>query len=691
MRFSTLTATLLLLTTFCHAQLFTGGGGPIPDDGSTTDFPLLVNGLQPGILDTISFGVETICIDLVHTWNADLEISLVAPDGTTVPLTIGNGGADDNYTNTCFNAEAPTSIVNGSSPFTGTFRPQGQLGYVNNGQNGNGTWALRIYDNYAFADAGTLFSWSITFGPDPASYFTLSSSTLPIMVINTNGQTIPDDPKIMADMGIIWNGPGAINTLGDPFNHYHGKIGIERRGFSSNSMPKRSYSMETWDLAGNSINVPLFGLPQENDWVLSAGYSDKTLMRNALTYGTARTLGQWAPRTMHVDVVLDGQYIGVYTFCERVKRDNGRVNIARLQPFDLEGDELTGGYIIKVDKVNGSGGGGWNSLLPPAYNPGGQPVYIQYHYPDDDDIMPQQAQYIRAYVDSFELALQSQQPSDLFTGYPHFIDEISFADYLLLTELVKNLDGYRSSAFYYKDKNSNGGKLKAGPAWDYDLSYGNGDFCNFHDVTGWTYRFGEVCPWDYWQVSGWWQKLMEDDHFQRTVRCRWEELKYTVLAPESVHARADSMAQLLEQSQHYNFIVWPIMGAYVWPNYYVEPDYASEVQRLKWFYQQRWNWIDANLPQVTQPCLITATPQMAAPAPFSASMDGEMLVLSMQQELRGAVVRVFDTQGRMVLQHGPSSLSGTVRLSLDGQPTGLYLVRVEQGGSTHVGRVVKAH
>ena len=230
---------IILSAPLCvSAQTFTGVGGAIPDDGSTVFFSLSVSGLNPATIDTATFGVMGVCLSLMHTYDADLELSLVAPDGTTVPLSFGNGGSGNNYLNTCFDADAATSIFSGAPPFSGTFRPQGQLGLVNNGQAGNGVWSLKVHDNYPFADAGTLLDWSLSFGSDPASYFSLAASDLPIVVINTGGQGIPDDPKIMADMGIIWNGPGVRNHITDPFNHYAGKIGIERRGTSSASSPR---------------------------------------------------------------------------------------------------------------------------------------------------------------------------------------------------------------------------------------------------------------------------------------------------------------------------------------------------------------------------------------------------------------------------------------------------------------------
>ncbi|MCC7503477.1 MAG: CotH kinase family protein [Flavobacteriales bacterium] len=671
---STFLLASIVLSPILRAQTYTGSGGPIPDDGSTAFFSCPVSGLVPTTLDTVAFGVMEVCINLTHTYDADLEISLVAPDGTTVPLSIGNGGSGNNYLNTCFRQDASASILNGTPPFNGTYRPQGQLGLVNNGQLGNGAWALKIYDNYP-SDAGTLFNWNITFGNDPAGYFAFTESDLPIVVINTNGQVIVDEPKLMADMGIIWNGPGLRNHLSDPFNHYEGKIGIERRGATSATMPKKSYGVETWDLNAIAIDTALFDMPSENDWVLSAGYPDKTLFRNAFTYGTARAMGRYAPRTMHVDVLLNGEYIGVYTFCEKVKRDEGRVDIAKLLPTDVLGDELTGGYIVKVDKTTGSGGDGWYSLLPPAFNSGGADVAILYDEPDQDDIVAQQANYIEAYVDSFELSLLSAFPADTSTGYPHFIDPVTFADQLLVNELTKNGDGYRISTFYHKDKNSNGGKLKAGPVWDYDVSSGNGDYCDIWRTDGWAYEFNTVCGTAPNMVSGWWQELVQDPTFQRVLRCRWEELKVTALSPSALEARMDSLADLLNESQGFNFQVWPIMGAYTWPNYYIAEDYQGEVDTMKWFIQERWNWLDAQLPQVSVPCSTVGIADAGAmPDINGARFVGDDMLVNLPSGNK-VMLDVLDARGRIIAS-GYVQPDGTVgRITMTGAAPGLYLVR----------------
>jgi len=124
-----------------------------------------------------------------------------------------------------------------------------------------------------------------------------ANSTLPIIVIDTDNIPIPDEPKIMANMGIINNGPGQVNQLTDPFNAYNGYIGIERRGSTSAGFPQQSFGLETRLADSSNLNVSIFGWPADNDFILYAPYNDKSLMRNVLTYHLGNQTGRWAPRS----------------------------------------------------------------------------------------------------------------------------------------------------------------------------------------------------------------------------------------------------------------------------------------------------------------------------------------------------------------------------------------------------------
>jgi subtilisin-like proprotein convertase family protein len=681
------------------AQTFSSSPNAVINDYATTEYPIVVSGLSPAAIDTTIHGLESVCINLTHTWDSDMNIFIVAPDGTTGMLSLGNGGSDDNYTNTCFDQTASTPITQGTAPFTGVFKPQGQMGMVNNGQNGNGTWKLRITDTYP-ADNGTLISFSITFGNNPATYIPFVSSNLPIVVINTGSNSIQDEPKVMADMGIIFNGFAVRNYMTDSFNDYNGKIGIEYRGSSSQGMPKKSYGFETWDVNGNSIDSSLLGMPKESDWILSASYSDKSLLNNFMTYDLARSLGWYAPRCQHVELVINGEYQGVYVLMEKIKRDNNRVDIAKLQPTDIAGDELTGGYIVKIDKGTGNGGGGWTSNYAPDTNINGQTIFYQYDYPSDVNIVPQQEAYIQSYIDSFETALAGPNFRDTAVGYPHYIDVNSFVDYFLLNEISRNVDGYRLSTYLYKQKDSDGGKIVIGPCWDYDIAWGNADYCLGNDPTGWAIDFAEPCSGDYWQIPFWWDRLFQDTTFQNRVRCRWEELKQTALSVTYLHNFCDSMETYLTEGAGRNFVTWPILGTYVWPNPGPIPtSYPGEIAELKNWITLRSAWMDANMPGTLNGCNLTTVgsnavgqePVTTYPNPFTNEINfsvylgkPDVITCTIYNALGQEVIVPVTTQG--------ISGTNTVHIVMPADlPEGVYMLRVQSGENVWTQSLIKSN
>ena len=415
----------------------------------------------------------------------------------------------------------------------------------------------------------------------------LTTSNLPIVVINTNGQTIVDDPRIVCDMGIIDNGYGVMNSISDPFNDYNGKISIEYRGSSSQTFPKKPYALETQDSIGNNNNVSLLGMPIENDWILYAPYSDKALMRNFLTFDLGRKMGHYSPRTVYCELVINGDYKGIYILMEKIKRDKDRVDIAKLDADDLAGDSLTGGYIIKVDKYTGTGGVDWLSDFP---NISGGSLYIQYHYPEATALQPQQLNYIEQYVDSFEYALNGLNFADTSIGYAKYIDINSFIDFYIINELSKNIDGYRLSTYMHKDKQSKGGKLTMGPFWDFNLAFGNADYCNGGITSGWEVNGG--CGGN---NPFWFERLLDDTIYENKLKCRWEYLREKSFHQDSLFNFIDSMALYLDDAQQRNFQQWPTLGTYVWPNFYVGNTYQDELIFFKTWIGDRLVWIDNNL------------------------------------------------------------------------------------------------
>jgi len=437
---------------------------------------------------------------------------------------------------------------------------------------------------------------TFTYYPTPTWFIppvTFSTSTLPIVVLNTNNVEIPDEPKIHATMGIIFNGDGNVNSLSDPFNEFYGEIGIERRGSSSNGFPMKSYGLETWGPDSSNYNVSIFDFPSDNDWILYAPYTDKSLIRNVLTYHLGNEMGNYSPRTKLCEVVLNDEYIGVYVFMERIKINPGRVDINPILPQDTLENELTGGYIVKIDKTTANGIIAWTSPHL-ASAPSTNSIYYQLHDPEINELHPLQLEYIQNYITTWEDTLAGNNFTDPNNGFRKFIDVQSFIDFMLVNEMSKNVDGYRISTFLHKQRYSEGGKLVAGPLWDFNLGWGNANYCYGGDTTGWEIDFNNYCAGGL-DNPFWWKRMLEDSAYASEVNCRWFYLRNGVLSNNYIMNYIDSLAAVLEVPASRNYNKWPILGAYVWPNNFIGNTYQEEIDYLKSWIQGRFTWMDNHM------------------------------------------------------------------------------------------------
>jgi hypothetical protein len=495
----------------------------------------------------------------------------------------------------------------------------------------------------------------------------LVSSNLPIVFINTNGQFITDSPKIIADMGIVWNGFGKLNSVQDQWNDFKGKIGIEIRGSSSQMFPKKSYGIEIKSEELITTDVSLLGMPKENDWILYAPYTDKSMIRDVMTYTLDASLGHWSPRCRFVELIVNERYDGVYVLMEKIKRDEHRVDIARLKPTDIAGKDLTGGYIIKLDKTTGRPADGWTSDY---MNQAGK-TYYQYDYPKPDEITSEQKTYIRGFISNMESSLFNAK----YTGpgnYHEFLNDTSFIDYIFFNELSKNVDGYRLSSYLFKEKN---GLLHCGPLWDFNLGYGNADY-----YSGWTtdgFQYQPLLGADYWQNPFWWSKLVEDKAFMQKLISRWQLLRKKELSNQRISFVVDSLTSLLSEAVPRNFARWPILGVKVWPNYYVGTTYTSEIDWMKVWITGRLNFLD----QWWSPSYFRPDPQeekseAVYPNPFHEKLNIQLL----STEFGMATVEIYNSRG-MLIRSIKVNLDESKLISLDFSGSnvlnpGMYTIRV---------------
>jgi hypothetical protein len=407
---------------------------------------------------------------------------------------------------------------------------------------------------------------------------TFTNSNLPIVIITTDGGVqIMDDPRVLGNMKIIYRGEGLRNYVTDKdslsYLNYNGRINIEIRGSSTQVLPKKQYGFSTLNTDNVTVNnVSLMGLPSENDWILNAMGFDPDRIRDYMCYNLSRLIGEYASGTVYCEVIINNSYKGLYLLQEKIKADKGRVNILKIKPTDNYFPDLSGGYITKSDKTTGGDPVAWSM---PGYLPGAYTDFI-HDLPKPDEVTSQQNGYI---MGEFQKLANSAHSDDATfeSGYPSVIDIPSFVDYMIISELSSNADSYQFSTYYHKDRN---GKLRAGPVWDNDLTFGN-------DLYMWGFDRSKT---DVWQFSNgdnegpkFWRDLFNSNEFRCCLAKRWTELtsEGSPLNYTELEAFIDTTADYINEAVIRDRNLWSEDG-----------DYLSEINEIKSFIQQRITWMN---------------------------------------------------------------------------------------------------
>lgn len=422
------------------------------------------------------------------------------------------------------------------------------------------------------------------------SHLTLAqftSSNLPIVVIETNGGIIRDDPKINVNFKILYHPDNSTNYLTDTDFHYDGLAGIEFRGSSSQAFPKKSYSIELTDALGEEFDFPIFGFPEGSDWALIANYDDKTHLKNAYMYDLWAKTGNYSPRSKHVEVVINGEYMGVFVFTEKIKRGANRVNIKKLEEEDITASKISGGYIIEAARESEllTSTFAWQSSYQssPVSN---YYMYFNCVYPKEP--VSQQLNYIQTYIQDFENALKSTDFSDPVLGFRNFVDENSFVENFVLQEYSIHLDIFARSQYFYKDR---GKKMVASPLWD--TSRGLYDTY----ATSWRFSCGECDPRFFWA-----ERMMQDCAFKNKVIEKYKGFRQTFLTYNKSVSYVDSLANSIQAAAARDREKW-------FPTENIS--FMSEVQLLKNFISIRLNWMDANIHNIINDGKILTGPSTA--------------------------------------------------------------------------------
>lgn len=393
---------------------------------------------------------------------------------------------------------------------------------------------------------------------------------LPTIRINTENGAQITDKKNYVKGSVVISDPDRLYWDIEELTLNMTEDGIRGRGNTTWDMPKKPYKLKFDE------KVSIFNLPKDKEWVLLANYADKSLMRNIVAMKLSKILGmKWTPAMLPVEVYLNNEYLGCYTFSEHKKVAEGRVDLDIVSESDNEGEALTGDYYFEIESRMDE---------TTCFRTAIRNIPMMFLEPE----IPTDAQYnyIYDYFKEAELALESADFRNPDKGWQKYIDAESFAKAFIINELAKNIDGnMRKSTFITKEK---GKKLEMYHIWDYDITFGNCNYMNQYGGTngpeGWFIKTVSLDGGKNWYI-----RLAEDPSFCALVKKIWKE-NHTEIS--KLTRFMDQQALLMLDAQKRNFEKWNILNKLVWPNVDIFGSYEKEVEYLKDFYTRRVEWLD---------------------------------------------------------------------------------------------------
>ncbi len=437
------------------------------------------------------------------------------------------------------------------------------------------------------------------------SYFPLSTpvaafrSDLPVMLIHDfNRGRPPSNTRIPATIQVFEPGTNGFTTLTNP-PALSARAGISVRGSSTEGLAKASYRLEFRDEFDNDRAVSVLGLPADGDWVLyGPNFFEPVLIHNPFMHQLSRDIGRYSPRTRFVEVYFVGSgfgqvqqasYSGIYVLQERVEIGGDRVDAGSLQPQNLTAPSITGGYLMKVDRLDPGDSGLFAANQVMGFvEPPEREITLPGRVP--------QLNYIRNHMNAFGNALYGAGFMNPTNGFRAYVDTPSWIDHHLLNVLAFNVDALRLSAFFYKERN---GPLKFGPLWDFDRALGSTDGRDSNPRV-WQSQTQDRGT-DFFNFT-WWDRMFLDPDFFQDYIDRYQSLRQREFSTTNLWRLIDQMANQVRAAQPREQTRWGVLPR--------GGSYQSEVNLMRAWISNRTDFMDRQF--VARPTLARAGGRVTA-------------------------------------------------------------------------------
>ncbi|MBQ0051421.1 MAG: CotH kinase family protein [Treponema sp.] len=343
------------------------------------------------------------------------------------------------------------------------------------------------------------------------------------------------------------------------YKNKNGSGKIRVRGNSTAQQPKKPYLLIL------NHKEDFLGTGAAEKWVLISNGTDNTSLRNAYASYLGKnvfTNQRWLPHYEYVNLILNGKFQGVYQLYEKIQIKENRLNLSKGSFLSVTNTRNTKKFNFRTDLRN---------------------VGFSLYDPDENQT-EEEAKWKIDIINKAEKALFSEEFKNPQTGWRAYFSEDELIDWYWLNEFSTNRDArMKDSCFMFYDSDDK--KLHFGPAWDFDIAFGN----NSYD---------ENCLTEnYWirKNASWFERLFEDKEFAAKVNNRWKECSPAV--KDSFIWLKETKAQI-HKAMIYDDRIWKVIGHYQWPHavgWQKRHSYDDEVQYFYDWLEKRTEWLDNDI------------------------------------------------------------------------------------------------
>lgn len=434
------------------------------------------------------------------------------------------------------------------------------------------TLTAKIYDKdgvcYTADLTGRKYEAGVIYNEEGTASTDILNTGLPLMLINTPGNVaVESRDEWLENASITLIAADGTVAYDDCSMQIKGRGNSTWEGNNPNSPnppAKKPYSLKL------DKKVELLGMPKHKRWVLLANFYDRTSIRNSVAFQIARCTNlDWTPRGEFLELVLNGRHVGGYYLCEQIKIDKNRVDIHKMESTDIDGDSVTGGYLMEMDaRLKGI-----NHFSSKYYN-----MPYNFKEPDDDLIISSQMEYMEDYVKEMESSLYDNTK---FANrkFENYMDIDSYIDWWFVYELTQNNEprqpaygGKPLSCYAHKDRL---GKMKMGPVWDFDV-----------------YTFTPNMPVNAFAIKTaiYYGRLFQDAAFVERVKQRWDLFKGDFSRiPDYMQSEADRV----RASNTIDKKMWP--NNIFRTNGDDDLSFDDAIAKMKTTYTSRFKWLDKSI------------------------------------------------------------------------------------------------